>query len=388
VEHHIDSSERFTGGRCSGRLRPRVNLDFPAEDALGALRITRQGHHLIAAGLERIGQGHTYRARGSGEQGSHQEPIPVEISINRRTLLALLEKALQHVSFPLIDTVNGELTTAQLAERTGVPAGTLRMWESRHGFPRPARLPGGHRRYTVQDADQVHEVARLRAAQGLSMSAAIAHVLRAAEPGPASVFAGLQRRHPEIRPAVLGKPALLELTRAIEDEYCARGTDGLVVASFQRERFYRAAQRRWTELARTTRVAVALADFPRLREPQGAPVEVPIESRQPVAREWTLVIDAPGAQACLAAWEKAALGERPDSQRRFETLWSFEPTVVRAASEVAIELLRQRAPGVAERAEDALDHPAGAPAPELRFASALTHRMIGYLAGAYDAEPA
>jgi DICT domain-containing protein len=274
------------------------------------------------------------------------------------------------------------LTTAQLAQKTGVPAGTLRMWESRYGFPQPARLPGGHRRYAEQDADQVGEVARLRD-QGLSMPAAIAAVQRAAQPLPPSVFAGLQRRQGGLRAAVLSKRALLALTHALEDEYCARATDGLLIACFQRERFYRSAERRWAELARTTRLAVAMADFAELREPAGKPAEVPIAHHQPLAREWTLVIDAPGARACLAGWEEAAPTERPDSQRRFEVLWSFEPAVVRAAAEVAIDVLGRFAPAVAERAPHALQ-PMPAPAPELRFASALTHRMVGYLATAYD----
>ena len=36
------------------------------------------------------------------------------------------------------------------------------MWESRHGFPSPARLPGGHRRYSERDVEAVLEVLRLR----------------------------------------------------------------------------------------------------------------------------------------------------------------------------------------------------------------------------------
>lgn len=283
----------------------------------------------------------------------------------------------------IIGKVNGELSTAQLAQRTGVPAGTLRMWESRYGFPAPERLPGGHRRYHPRDVEQVRGVARLRE-QGLSMPAAIAQVLRSEDPLPSSVFAGLRDRHGDVAPAVLSKPAVLHLTHAIEDEYCARSSRGFLVACFQRERFYRRAQRRWRELARTTQLAIALADFAELREPDGAPVEVPIEAQQPVAREWTLIVDAPGAQACLAGWEQPAQREPPDSERRFEVLWSFEPAVVRSASEVAIDVVRRFAPAVAERAPAALAHPAVGPAPELRFASALAHRMVGYLAGGFD----
>jgi MerR family transcriptional regulator, light-induced transcriptional regulator len=280
--------------------------------------------------------------------------------------------------FPKIDASNRQLSTAQLAERTGVPAGTLRMWESRHGFPAPARLPGGHRRYTDRDVALVCDVARLRE-QGFSMAAAIDRVTRAAQPTPASMFAGVRRLHPEVQPARLPKRALLGMTHAIEDEYCARARAGLLVACFQHERFYRAAERRWRELARSAELAVAMADFPALREPARGAVEVPIQHEQPLAREWTLLIDAPGAEACLVAWEQPSPTALPDGRRMFEVLWSFEPGVVRSASEVAIEVLRRLAPAIAARVPAAMSEPAPAPAPELPFASALAHRMVGYL---------
>jgi DICT domain-containing protein len=272
---------------------------------------------------------------------------------------------------------NPELSTAQLAARTGVPAGTLRMWESRYGFPAPARLPGGHRRYSEQDVGAVSEVVSLRE-QGLSLPAAIERSRREARAPTASLFAGLRRRRPEVAPTILSKRVVLELTRAIEDEYCARAAHGTLIASFQRERFYRLAQRRWIELARTASAAVVLADFAELTEPTGAPAEVPIDMTHPLAREWTLIIDAPGARACLAAWEQPAQSELPDAGRRFEVLWSFEPTVVLAACEVAAELLWRLAPQVARRLPgpnpDAVIHES-----ELQFAAALSHRMVGYL---------
>ncbi len=66
------------------------------------------------------------------------------------------------------------ISIGELAARTGVTAGTLRMWESRHGFPRPTRRVSGHRRYTERDCVVVGEVARLRAG-GASVPTAIAH---------------------------------------------------------------------------------------------------------------------------------------------------------------------------------------------------------------------
>lgn len=282
----------------------------------------------------------------------------------------------------MADAATPDLSTAQLAQRTGLSAGTLRMWENRHGFPSPARLPGRHRRYSQRDVELVLEVTRLRA-QGLSLSAAIERARgarREAWAGAGSVFAALRERHPEVAPAVLSKRSLLVLTHAIEDEYCARAVPGVLIGSFQRERFYRQAELRWRELGRSAELAVVIADFDILREPDGAPAEVPLERDQALAREWTLVVDGPGAHACLAAWEQPHQRQRPDGQRRFEVLWSFEPAVVRAATGVAGALLGRLAPGLSQRMPATVAEPAAAATPELRYAAALTHRIVGYLA--------
>jgi DICT domain-containing protein len=277
---------------------------------------------------------------------------------------------------------NQDLTTAQLAERTGVPAGTLRVWESRHGFPSPIRLPGGHRRYTDRDVELVREVAGLRE-QGLSMAAAIARVNRV-RTSPASIFAGLREAHPEIQATVISKPVLLSITRAIEDEYCARASPGLLIGSFQREHFYRQTERRWSEIARGAVLAVALANFPRLQDPLDGVVEVPIGTDQPLAREWTLIVDAPASQACLAAWELASPDSIPDARRRFEVLWSFDPAVVRSASEIGLAALERTAPGISARAPETILGPVSPPAAGLQVGVAFAHRIVGYLAAMLD----
>ncbi len=275
------------------------------------------------------------------------------------------------------DNGTASLTTAQLAAHAGVPAGTLRMWEARHGFPQPTRTPGGRRRYCERDAERVRFVLRLRE-QGLSLPAAIERS-RAAERAPASIFAGLRLRRPDLAPRTMPKRALLRLTWAIEDEYCARAYPGLLIASFQRARFYRRSETRWRELARTAELAIAMADFRRLREPRDGPVEVPVPRAEPLAREWTLIVAAPGAQACLAGWEHPATRERLDAERRFEVLWSFEPAVVQAAVAIAAERIRVLAPSLADRLPAQSDEPIAPDAPELRFAASLANRVVGYL---------
>ena len=112
------------------------------------------------------------------------------------------------------------LAIGELAEQTGVPAVMLRSWETRYGFPRPRRLEGGHRRYHLGDVALIREVLRQRTA-GLSLEAAIGQATARGAEAESSVFA-LRRRQPDLLPQVVRKSTLLALTRAMEDEYCAR----------------------------------------------------------------------------------------------------------------------------------------------------------------------
>jgi DICT domain-containing protein len=271
------------------------------------------------------------------------------------------------------------LTTAQLAEQSGVPAGTLRMWEARHGFPVPARPGGGHRRYPERAVASVRHVLRLRE-QGLSLTAAIARTRASEEAAPRSIFAGLRERRPELAPALLDKRALLALSNAIEDEYLSRATPGLLIGSFQRQRFYRQAENRWRELASASQRAVAMADFEAFRQPARGPAEVPVAREHPLSREWTLIVNSPGSQACVAAWERPASVGPPDRNRRFEVLWSFDPQVVYTGTEIVVDLIDALAPaGTLELPTERLEPPPLSSA-ELRAASALAHRVVSYLA--------
>jgi hypothetical protein len=93
----------------------------------------------------------------------------------------------------------------------------------------------------------------------MNLQAAIGQATATAAGSEPSVFAGLRRRHPELVPQVLRKVTLLALTRAIEDECCARAERPVLFASFQREPFFRQSERAasgpWCATPRTTRPA-------------------------------------------------------------------------------------------------------------------------------------
>jgi len=269
------------------------------------------------------------------------------------------------------------LAIGDLAEQTGVPAATLRSWETRYGFPRPRRLEGGHRRYDRGDIALVAEVLRQRAA-GLSLEAAIGLANSRGAEGDSSVFAGLRRRQPDLLPQVVRKSTLLALTRAMEDEYCARAERAVLFASFQRQRFYRRSRERWTELARTALVTTVFADFTGPPEPGAALIEVPVPAGAPLRREWTLVCEAPDYPACLTAWEFPGQGNVADADRRFEALWTLSPPAVRDAATICARLAERFSPGLqlVDRLPPEPPPPASA---DLQHATGLLGRMISYL---------
>src|SRR3954470_16597499 len=266
------------------------------------------------------------------------------------------------------------MTMREFAAASGVGEATLRMWEARHGFPEPERLPSGHRRYSQRDLEQVQALLAAREA-GLSLPVAIGRARRlGAKPRP-SVFSALRERFPELAPQLLPKRVLVHLSHAIEDECCQRAQRPLLFGCFQRERFYRAEEARWREMARTAERALVFADFSRLQRPPGAPIEVPIGAADALAREWAIVCDAPGAAACLVGWEPPAA---PGGERRFETIWTVDRAVVREAARVCCELAERVEPDIVDGLRDRLaDTPAPA-ADEVRAAVELTTRMVLY----------
>ena len=269
------------------------------------------------------------------------------------------------------------LSIGELAQRTGVPAATLRSWEDRHGFPRPLRLAGGHRRYQDGDVALIGEVLALRAS-GMSLQAAIGQAVAREVDAEPSVFASLRRRHPGLAPQELSKAAVLALTRAIEDECCAQAGQAALFAGFQQERFYRNSQERWEELARTARVVVVFADFGESPTADASPARVHLPADAPLRREWFLVCAARDYPAFVSGWEFPGQKGIPDADRRFEVVWSVDPPVVQDAAMTCARLARSLAP-VLGGLEDDLPSGSAPASADLRRAMGLLTRMTGYL---------
>jgi DICT domain-containing protein len=273
-----------------------------------------------------------------------------------------------------------DLGIKELATRTGIAAGTIRMWEQRYGFPEPARTPTGYRRYTEDDVATLRRAMAYRT-QGLSIPAALERAREAtgATDRP-SFYGALCDDMAGARPMVLAKSTLIAMSRAMEEEAIARGARPVVFAAFQDERFYRQVEHRYRALARTADAVTVFARFAAERIGGAAVDEVGIEVDDALGGEWVVVIDAPGYSACLLAWEQPdddpAL---PDEQRRFECLWTIDPQATRRAALVGAQLVaRRHAERGAELQALLEDRPLAteAPAPAL---TALTNRMLHHV---------
>jgi DICT domain-containing protein len=284
----------------------------------------------------------------------------------------------------LLKDMTTDLAIKDVAERTGIAAGTIRMWEQRYGFPAPERTASGYRRYTDDDVVALRKVLALRH-RGLSVPAAIQRAQDAGG-GPSdhpSIYAAVAATDAGARPQVLRKSTLIALSKAIEHEALALAAAPVVFGAFQREPFYRRVERRYRRLAMHADAAAVFADFPAgVRHPAGAPAEIPIASDDALGNEWAVIVDAPGYAACLLAWEQPGAcepGGAGDRDRRFEAIWTIDPQATRRAAQVAARLAGRADPAYGEQLQELLaDRPLALeePAPAL---TALTNRMVAYL---------
>ena len=275
------------------------------------------------------------------------------------------------------------LSIGDLAGRTGVKPATLRMWESRHGFPRAERRQSGHRRYSETDVDLVRQVLRRQGA-GVRLEVAIAELalLQARvedPPGAPTVYAVLRRMYPALVPQRLKKSTLIALSWAIEDECCARAERPMIFGAFEHERYFRAAEERWSELARISRSAIAFAGFSEGATSRGGVSLVHLSDDSPMRREWAVVCDAKDFPAMLTAWELPGQSVVPDRDRLFEAIWTVQPGVVRHAArtcaQVALQLGHQdAAPLLYELAENP-----PVPPIELINVAGLLNRVVAYV---------
>lgn len=182
-----------------------------------------------------------------------------------------------------------------------------------------------------------------------------------------SVLSDLLVAVPQLRPQVYFKASLTALSHAMEDQVLASTSDQpLLIASFQRERFYRQEAHRYKRIARQTNQVYVLAapetDFTNASEYYETIAFDPTES---LSQEWHLVVIGQNYNTCLICRERPSIVQiKPsphlpavdmDPTRQFEGIWTSERQISCIAAELLLQRILHYRPELAAKIELARD---------------------------------
>ncbi|YAI83001.1 MAG: DICT sensory domain-containing protein [cyanobacterium endosymbiont of Rhopalodia sterrenbergii] len=161
-----------------------------------------------------------------------------------------------------------------------------------------------------------------------------------------SVLTELLQIFPYWRPQMYFKASLTALSHAMEDQVLAGSGYPLVIASFQRERFYRQEAQRYQRIAqKTDQVYVLAAPESNFENSSEVYEKIAFESTDSLAQEWNLIVIAQDYASCLVCQERIGMnhdgtndrvGSAMDNSRRFEGIWTFDRQVSQQAADTLL----------------------------------------------------
>ena len=163
-----------------------------------------------------------------------------------------------------------------------------------------------------------------------------------------SILDHLSQVLPSLRFQIYFKSSLTALSHAMEDQVLAEATPALVIANFQRERFYRQEAQRYRRIARlTSQVYVLAAPETSFKSGSGEYERIAFEASDQLSQEWHLVVIGQRYSACLICREKFGFEEpnqqttqipaSMDQNRRFEGIWTFDAQVSHQAAQILLD---------------------------------------------------
>ena len=177
-----------------------------------------------------------------------------------------------------------------------------------------------------------------------------------------SVLADLLQTMPQLRQQVYFKASLTALSHAMEDQVLAGSDQPLVIASFQREHFYRTEANRYRRIAeQTSQVYVLAAPEAEFKNSSEYYETVAFERADALSQEWHLVVIGQNYANCLVCREKFTavpklIHQDIDSSRRFEGIWTFDRNVSNRAAEILLDRIEVYRPELAAKIAEARSH--------------------------------
>ncbi len=166
---------------------------------------------------------------------------------------------------------------------------------------------------------------------------------------------------PHIRPQIYFKSSMTALSHAMEDQVLAGSSDKpLVIASFQRERFYRQESHRYARIAeRTDQVYVLAAPESDFTSRSDDYETIAFDPSDGLANEWHLVVMGKQYASCLICRERfsddlSTSALHVDQGRRFEGIWTFDREIVCKSAELLLQRIVAYRPELATKIGKAL----------------------------------
>jgi DICT domain-containing protein/signal transduction histidine kinase len=158
-----------------------------------------------------------------------------------------------------------------------------------------------------------------------------------------------------LRPQVYFKASLTALSHAMEDLVIVGNEKPLVIANFQRERFYRQETRRYARMAkRSDQIYVMAAPDSDLVATSNPYIVVPFDPNDDfLAQEWHLVVIAKKYSACIVCREFSTPveGISFDELRQFKGIWTFEREVSKTAARMLLNRILDYQPELVDKVE-------------------------------------
>lgn len=179
-----------------------------------------------------------------------------------------------------------------------------------------------------------------------------------------SVLEELLQSSPQLRPQLYFKSSLTALSHAMEDQVLAGGSQPpLIIASFQRERFYRQEAHRYERIAAITpHVYVLAAPETSFTNASREYETIAFDPDDQLSHEWHLVVIGQQYSTCLICHERQAFDagmesaqQLPamDQTRRFEGIWTFDRQVSCRAAEILLDRIFIYRPELAAKLKQA-----------------------------------
>jgi DICT domain-containing protein/signal transduction histidine kinase len=178
-----------------------------------------------------------------------------------------------------------------------------------------------------------------------------------------SVLEALLQKLPQLRSQTYFKASLTALSHAMEDQVLAGAgaSQPLVIANFQRERFYRQEAHRYLRISEiTSQVYVLAAPETSFKNSSDHYESIAFDPQDELSHEWHLVVIGQHYSTCLVCRERQMAGSKmepvelaADQTRRFEGIWTFDRQTSLEAARILLDRVLVYRPELAAKIGEA-----------------------------------